>query len=242
MATAQHFQRMISADSHVMEPLDLWWNALGPKLGERTPRYLDEYQGEKGEFFYSGYQGAPVSSLRENKPDTEAALIEAEERGMEACGYDPGVRVRFQEEAGLEAEVMNPTRLLGIMRNPDAEVVQACSEVYNDWLAEFVSQDNRRLIGVSTIQMNDVDWAVKELERTAKKGLTGTMINCQAPHDCPPYRDPRLRPVLGRRQRCGRDSDPPHSYRKDAGPPHTSFNPEARGVWGESGYVGRDDE
>ena len=190
MAALENFQRIISADSHVMEPLDLWWNALESKLGDRTPRRLDEYQGEKGDYFYSGYQGAPVSALRQNNPETEAAMVEAEEKGMEACGYDPAVRVRFQQEAGIEAEVLNPTRLLGIMRNPDAEAVLACSEVYNDWLAEFVSHDPRRLIGVSTIQMNDVDWAVKELERTAKKGLMGTMINCQAPHGCPPYRDP----------------------------------------------------
>jgi predicted TIM-barrel fold metal-dependent hydrolase len=190
MATAQNFQRMISADSHVMEPLDLWWNALGGKLGDRTPRVLNEYQGHKGDYFYTGYQGAPVSTLRDDDPETDAAIVEASERGLKACGYDPGIRVRFQEEAGIEAEVLNPTRLLGIMRNPDAEVVQACSEVYNDWLAEFVSHQTRRLIGISTIQMNDVDWAVNELERTAKKGLVGTMINCQAPEGCPPYRDP----------------------------------------------------
>ena len=190
MATTQNFQRMISADSHVMEPLDLWWNALGHKFGDRTPRPLTEYRGKKGDYFYSGYQGAPVSTFRDHDPDTEKAIVDATERGLEACGYDPGIRVRFQEEAGIEAEVMNPTRLLGIMRNPDAEVVQACSEVYNDWLAEFVSHNPRRFVGISTIQMNDVDWAVKELERAAKKGLTGTMINCQPPEGCPPYRDP----------------------------------------------------
>ena len=190
MATAQHFQRMISADSHVMEPLDLWWNALGHKFGDRTPRMLDEFQGKKGDFFYSGYQGAPVRRLQDDDPETDAAKVEATERGLEACGFDPGIRVRFQEEASIEAEVMNPTRLLGIMRNPDAEVVQACSEVYNDWLAEFVSHNPHRFVGISTIQMHDVDWALKELERTANKGLTGTMINCQPPEGCPPYRDP----------------------------------------------------
>ena len=45
MVATRHFQRIISADSHVMEPLDLWWNALGQTFGDRTPRVLDEYQG-----------------------------------------------------------------------------------------------------------------------------------------------------------------------------------------------------
>ena len=71
MPGAQHFQRIISADSHVMEPLHLWWHALGHKFGDRTPRYLSEYRGHQGNFFYTGYQGWPVSWLRDNRPETE---------------------------------------------------------------------------------------------------------------------------------------------------------------------------
>ena len=185
MATT-HFKQLISADSHVMEPPDLWWNALGAKFGDRTPRMLDEYKGEKGSFFYSGYLGSPVQRVRiALSSQTEAAAYEAEERGMGAVGYDPEVRVKFQVEAGIDAEVMNPTTMLGLMRNPDVPVLQACSEVFNDWLAEFVSYSPKRLIGISTIPMYDVDWAVNELARTLNKGLNSPMINCQPPEDCP---------------------------------------------------------
>ena len=190
MASTQHFQRIISADSHVIEPYDLWWVALGDKLGDRTPRIIDEYQGRQGKFFYSGNQGRPVTSIREPDPETNAVAVEAGAQGLEACGYDPEVRVRFQEQAGIEAEAMNPDRLLGIMRNPDAEIVRACSQVYNDWQAEFVSYYPKRFIGVSAIPMNEVDWAIKELDRTLKKGLVSPMINAQAPEGSPHYRDP----------------------------------------------------
>ena len=186
-----HYTKMISADSHVMEPPDLWWNALGSRWGDRTPRPLDEFNGEKGSFFYSGYLGLPVQRIRVPlSSETEAAAFEAQEMGMGAVGYDPEVRVKFQLEAGIDAEVMNPTTMLGLMRNPDAEVLQACSEVYNDWMAEFVSYSPERLIGVSAIPMHDVDWSVGELGRTLKRGLRGPMINCQPPEGCPPYRDP----------------------------------------------------
>jgi hypothetical protein len=53
MAATRHYEKIISADSHFMEPYDLWWNALGPKFGDRTPRLLDQYQGRQGTFFYS---------------------------------------------------------------------------------------------------------------------------------------------------------------------------------------------
>jgi len=172
-----------------MEPYDLWWNALGHKFGDRTPRVVDEHQGRKGVFFYSGNLGGPVSEIRELLPTSDSAAIEAAEKGLGASGYIPEVRVRFQEEAGIEAEVLNPTRMLTILRNPDVEVVQACSAVFNDWEAEFLSYDPKRLIGVSVIPMHDIDWAIKEMQRTLKKGLVGPMINCQAPVGCPPYRD-----------------------------------------------------
>ena len=188
---APHYRKLISADSHVMEPPDLWWNALGPKFGERTPRPLDEFKGEKGSFFYSGYLGSPVQRIRVPlSSETEAAAYEAQEMGMGAVGYDPEVRVKFQLEAGIDAEVMNPTTMLGLMRNPDGPVLQACSEVYNDWMAEFVSYSPQRLIGISVIPMDDIDWAVDELARTLNRGLKGPMINCQAPEGHPPYRDP----------------------------------------------------
>ena len=191
MSRVRNFDRIISADSHVYEPSDLWWNALGDKFGDRTPRTIVNYQGREGTYFYSGYQGCPVARVREGlNPDTEAASLQAAEMGLEACGYDPEVRVRFQEEAGLEAEVMNPTTMLGILRNPDIPVLQGCSQVFNDWAAEFVSYDPKRLIGVSVIPLHDVDWAVRELSRTMKNGLMSLMINCRMPEGLPPYRAP----------------------------------------------------
>ena len=59
--------------------------------------FLDEYKGEKGSFFYSGYLGSPVQRVRiPLSNETEAAAFEAEERGLGAVGYDPEVRVKWQ--------------------------------------------------------------------------------------------------------------------------------------------------
>ena len=65
MAATRHYERIISADSHVMEPYDLWWKPLGQKFGDRTPRLLDEYRGRQGSFFYSGNTGRPVAAAAE---------------------------------------------------------------------------------------------------------------------------------------------------------------------------------
>ena len=34
MAASQYFPRLISADSHVYEPRNLWWKALGQQFGD----------------------------------------------------------------------------------------------------------------------------------------------------------------------------------------------------------------
>lgn len=173
------FKKVISADSHTLEPLDLWWNALGNKFGDRTPRLVEERNGEKGRFFFNGNQ---LYRMSDSEGDAEARYA------LEA-GYDPEVRVRFQHDAGVEAEVLHPTRLMLMWHHPDAEIVRACSQVYNDWLMEFTSYDRKRLVEAVVIPMGDIDWAMLELERLGKKGARDAAINLEPPKGCPPYRD-----------------------------------------------------
>ena len=166
-AMTLNFERLISADSHVMEPKDLWWNALGERYGDHTPRLLDEHLGRKGTFFHTGRQ-----VLKVGQTDHEARKI-----GFQEAGYVPEVRVEFQRKAGIAAEVLNATMMLLIMQGRYNSVVRACASVFNDWLAEFCSYNPQRLAGVAMILMDDVDWAVAELDRVAGRGLKGAIIN-----------------------------------------------------------------
>ena len=189
------FPKVVSADSHVMEPENLWWNSLGKKFGDRTPRIIDEYQGQKGRFFYAGWT---VHKL----PIQDATST----NGFAALGYDPVARLKFQEQAGVDSEVMNPTRMVHIMVNPvpkDQDLVRACIQVYHDWAAEFCSHDPKRLFGVALIPLvEDVGWAVKELDRMVKKGFRSVVIKFQA-KGAPPLRDPIYEPFWARVQEMG---------------------------------------
>ena len=49
-----------------------------------------------------------------------------------------------------------------------------------DWLAEFCRRDAARLKGIAMINLDDVQDGIKELERAARLGLSGTMIT-----ECP---------------------------------------------------------
>jgi len=177
------FHRIISADSHTLEPPDLWLNALGSKYGDDTPRVVDEYAGNAGPFFFTGKQYARFQEQQEK----------AAQAGTPAAGHDPAARVEFQNKTGIEAEVLYPTLGLSILHSsnrPDyRDVVRDASRVYNDWLGEFVAHDPKRLIGAAMIPMDDVGWAVEELERTVKMGFRTPMIHAAPPEGCPPYRE-----------------------------------------------------
>ncbi|MCH9037484.1 MAG: amidohydrolase [Chloroflexi bacterium] len=176
----RHFDRVISADSHVLEPTDLWWKAIGPRFGERTPRIIDEHLGRRGRFFYTGAQVLKIDQT-EAEMEKMGDLVDA--------GRDPSKRVQFQKEAGVEAEVLNPTLMMLTMQGTDREVVRAAAQAYNDWLAEFSSHSPETLLGIGAVPMDDVAWGLKELDRVVKKGLRGAMINVVPPEGCPPYRD-----------------------------------------------------
>jgi predicted TIM-barrel fold metal-dependent hydrolase len=210
---------IISADSHVLEPYTLWQDALGDRFGDRTPRLVNERFGEAGRFFFTGNQYWKLKRYEE----------EAQAAGTPKAGYDPAERVRFQTDAKITAEVMNPTVMLPIMNaSNQAEnraMVQAAAMAYNDWLLEFCSYNLTRLWPVAAIPMDDVAWALKELDRTIKKGARTAMIHSVYPEGCPPYRDRVYDPFWARCQEAGipitlhiitgRIPDPLFAYKKE---------------------------
>ncbi len=101
-------------------------------------------------------------------------------------GSDPSHRVKEMETDGVSAEVLYPTYLLPHFGMDDAGLQQACFRAYNDWLIEYCQTAPGRLVGIAAISVYDIDAAVKELERCAKAGMSGSII-WQAPHPDLPF-------------------------------------------------------
>ncbi|HEY6420756.1 MAG TPA: amidohydrolase family protein [Candidatus Binataceae bacterium] len=187
--------RVISADSHMMEPADLWTERLDRKFGDRTPRVM-KIEGKPGfSFVAPGVRPFPVSAgFGIGKSGQE--LKEHLQKGYEAArpsGWDPAERLKDQDIDGVAAEVIYTTLGMPLFGLDDAELQRACFRVYNDWVAEFRSYDPKRLHPVALISLEDIGEAVKELERAAKIGLKSAMIWAVPPHDRP-YYDPSYEP------------------------------------------------
>jgi predicted TIM-barrel fold metal-dependent hydrolase len=172
---------LISADSHVVEPGDLWARNLPAALRDRAPRavkdpdnhhwYLRGPGMSRGVDLTlstcAGMSANEVNALLQRDPDATVGV---------QGGSDPVARLKDLWRDGTVADVVYPTCGLSIMQLEDRELQVGCCRVYNDWLAEFVAADSERLVGVAMLPSWDLKEAVAELRRSHGLGLKGAII------------------------------------------------------------------
>jgi predicted TIM-barrel fold metal-dependent hydrolase len=189
--------RLISSDSHVSEPPDLWVERVDQKYRDRAPKVVLNPEGQEGAYFV--YEGFPPHNLAiglgaGRTPEELAAFLKTGTYAdARPGGWDPSQRLPDMELDGVEAEVLYTTLGFRLFWLKDAGLQQACFRVYNDWLAEYCSYAPRQLKGLALISLYDPQEGARELVRCAKLGLKGAMIWCSPPADQPyslPLYDP----------------------------------------------------
>jgi predicted TIM-barrel fold metal-dependent hydrolase len=181
--------QLISSDSHVSEPPDLWVERLDLKYRDRAPRLVLNPEGQEGAYFI--YEGYPPHNLAiglgaGRTPEELAAFLKTGTYAdARPGGWDPAQRLPDMELDGVEAEVLYTTLGFRLFWLKDAGLQRACFHVYNDWLAAYCSYAPRRLKGLALISLYDPKAGAQELERCAKLGLKGAMIWCSPPADQP---------------------------------------------------------
>src|SRR5262250_72101 len=118
-----------SADSHIIEPYDLWVSALGKKYGDRVPhRVIGEVRGVSGDYFFTGYEYMWIGELRQeaagSTPDSTAPVptedlpVELVDKVLRS-NCDPAVRLSLMEFDGVSCEIIQGTNMLLAMRVTD---------------------------------------------------------------------------------------------------------------------------
>ena len=180
---------LLSSDSHVIEPADLWTGS-GGALGERMPRVERLDDGDW--WIVDGYKtmsflGIQTGDRFDGEPEKLRTSGFADE--VRPAAYDPRLYIEENERDGVWGSVLYPSQGLVLYAVPVTDVVTAAMSVYNDWLADFCSEDRDRLKGIAMVNLDDVDQAVRELERCRDLGLSGALIAVLPPL-WQPYRDP----------------------------------------------------
>ena len=152
MPENQYTKRLLSADSHVMEPRDLWETRIDKKWRDKAPHIakLDE----SGDYIV-------IDGMRPRPLAFEGPMADMKAQGMEIPmpkGYryeqnrpgswDPNERLKDQDLDGVSGEVIYPGVGLHIVRAPDAEYIYACCRAYNlpDWDALWAALQDLNLV------------------------------------------------------------------------------------------------
>ena len=177
-------ETILSADSHVFEPINLWEARIERRYRDRAPRFIADHQGKQGTWFVcEGVAPRSVASIAAvGIPKEELVKFQAAHyQDLRPGGYDPVERLKDQDIDGVSGEVLYATYAMGLYGMPDPKLQCAAFNAYNEWMVELCNHAPGRLVGLALISVYDVNQAVEELQRWARRGLRGAMIACIPP-------------------------------------------------------------
>ena len=176
---------ILSSDSHVFEPPDLWTTRIDAAFRDRAPRMqridgVDQLVVE-GQQAVSGIGLISNAGARFEAPETISSHGRFED--VPRGGYDPGQHLRDMQLDGIAGEVLYPSQGLFYFKVADPPLLSAIFRAYNEWLAEFCRADPARLKGIAMVNLDDITDGIKQLERAAKMGFAGAMITEYPPEE-----------------------------------------------------------
>jgi predicted TIM-barrel fold metal-dependent hydrolase len=186
--TPPAIETIISADSHFVEPPEMWTERIDPAFRDRAPHIVDEIDGQPGSFLVCEdllpTSGGAYFAAGTDPEDLPRVM---------AQGYgelpdhvrDPAARLKAQDADGVAAEVLYSSYGMQLYHLDDGALRHACFAAFNDWAAEYCAHDANRLVGIGLIALDDIAAAVAELRRIAAAGLKGAMIWAEPPADRP---------------------------------------------------------
>ena len=188
--------RIISADSHFVEPPNMWAERVDTRFRERAPHVQQGYKGRPGEWFMcENLQPVQVAGFFGSGKSSEE-LPQHLQRGFDVAPksvWDPAERLKEQDRDGVSAEALYTSMGMLLFGLDDAELRASCFRAFNDWAAEYCSYNPKRLIGLGAVTLEDIPAGVAELQRIAKKGMRGALIWGAPPED-KPYSSPEYDP------------------------------------------------
>lgn len=221
---------MVTVDSHLTHPRDLFkqrldkkWHDLLPKMEVRDGRKFMVVAGARPEplveFEYEGEDHYRSKAGASTDPRGDKLSL-----GQE----------RFDEQAydGVDAELMFPNgAALLIWASGNNEFVNAQCQVWNDWAWEISEGHTDRSKPVACLGTADIDLAIAEIERVAKKGFDAVCLPCKPIFGPPNVNDINYNlPVFDRMWAAIQDHDLTVTY-------HVSTGQDPRTARGNGGAI-----
>ncbi len=178
--------RIIDVDAHFHEPLD-WIHATDAKLGDalgppaRFMDVVDSVFGVRNPAIKALPEAQQVNALESILPGfmTHLEMTEQRQPAAQSSAQDdptcaPEARLQVCDEEGIDVQFLNPSFLVeplvqaGRLRRFD--LLRPIRQCWNTWASNQVAGYTDRLIPVTQIDLQDLDWSIAEITRMRALG------------------------------------------------------------------------
>ena len=184
---------VFSADSHVMEPAEIFLDGLPASL---KPHAI--HARKDGDYLVTGTQDKVIYRLRVGQ-HREKELGDSQRKGIREI---PG-RLEDMELEGIDAEICFPSLGLWLYCLDNADAEAASARLYNDWNDRFLGGHRNRFVRCGMLPVLDFSNTLAELDYLAAKGFTAAMLPAVTPASLPKYNDEKWDPVFARAAALG---------------------------------------
>jgi uncharacterized protein len=184
--------KILDADSHVIEPNEMWEEYLEPAFKSFAPQkeqfaiaqgrssqaieidlFEPEFQnltvgGEK--IYYNISDDVWQDGGNKNPKNNSGKYVVRE--------FDPASQIKAMQQLGVDLAFLYPTAGLWLLAidTMEPQVAGAFTRAYNNWLRDFCSYDPQLLRGVGAINLHDPAEMVSELRRIAEFGWRAVFL------------------------------------------------------------------
>lgn len=173
---------IVDADTHILEPRDIWTNWLPKQYLDKAPRLVKDEEGGDAWLFAGATDPDPIGlTATPGKPYDEFRWTGVTYDEARPGCYNGAERLKDMDLDGIDtALVFPPQRTTGhFLGDEDDDFVRAGIDAYNNFLFdEFCAPDPRRLIGLAQMPSTGIDDAVDSLRKAAARGFKGVVISC----------------------------------------------------------------
>ena len=179
--------RVISADSHVDEPEDLY-DRLPPEYWERRPR-VEKLDGVNW-LVIDGQAVLPSEAPNPLTEEDKRREFRSEGGTLNKGRYDGtdiSRRLSDMDEDGVSGEVIYPNGIFHCFVSPDPSFQMASAQLYNDFYGEVFGEHTDMFLPSAILPTVNVNAASAEVERVAKMGYRSLSVPV-SPSSTPYYK------------------------------------------------------
>jgi predicted TIM-barrel fold metal-dependent hydrolase len=179
--------KLIDADSHLTEPVDLWTSRAPAKYKDVVPQTgIDSADGVSYWWVDGNMKlglDSSIAFVRKNGdkiPYFGADLMGGPREDVHAAASEAKPRVELMDEMGIHTQIVYPN-VMGfaapaMVQQLDRELAYTIIAIYNDAIAEWQEEGQGRLLPQAVLPFWDIEHSVKEAQRIKDLGLTGVTM------------------------------------------------------------------